>query len=618
MSNIFIDLTLKKIGCDDDYSLVTALEKNPFIVLLGNPGSGKTTLLRHFEKETKSAFYNVREFLYDDEISVSLAKKDYLLIDGFDELRSISSDKYEPLYKIAKKIKGIKKNNSKIRIVLSCRGIDWYGNGDLEILSKQEKPAVFFVQSLDSTQKYDLIRLYLNSVPKNFVEAVASYAFLDNPQILTMFLDLYKRKKIKDFPRTKRDVFAKFIEFAHEKDSRRQKNHTPLSFDEVYKYAGYMAYYYIVAGTIQIDENLIQNIADESRGFSINKLRAVLNTNIFKDEGEPTFVHRTIAEFLCAKFLLDYSPLTVNRIINLCMVPQGTAISSEYRGVFAWLSSFSENEIFFDIDPYGQYLYGDNSYFSIESKKRVLKGIREYSKKCPYFLVQGHPVGSNTFYDAALDDFLMEEFESSKCENNHYLFLLCDLLASSKSPSLKCQKFAFSMICDKKLDDMYKKYLLPLLRGNSKCLNEIVKKVLLGEITDADDEILDESLIYLFPKVIRYDQIIEYIKKYKESSGVHRGHYSYLESEIDYEERKKIVSQIFAEDSKKIRSNSYQKYDLERFVGKFYYEMLRQEPLKKFLDILLEHTEIDIARGHGAIFLKKSKNCCQKKDEKNT
>ena len=96
MSDIFIDLTLKKLGDDDEYSLESALKNNSFVVLLGNPGSGKTTLLRHFEKNNRSAFYNVRDFLHDDEMSSNLAKKHYLLIDGFDELRSVSSDKYEP------------------------------------------------------------------------------------------------------------------------------------------------------------------------------------------------------------------------------------------------------------------------------------------------------------------------------------------------------------------------------------------------------------------------------------------------------------------------------------------------------------------------------------------
>lgn len=593
MSDIFIDLTLKKLGDDDEYSLESALKNNSFVVLLGNPGSGKTTLLRHFEKNNRSAFYNVRDFLHDDEMSSNLAKKHYLLIDGFDELRSVSSDKYEPLYKISDKIKKIKKNNSGIHVVLSCRAIDWFGNDDLEILNKQERIAVFFIQPLNLKQKIDLIRLYLHSVPQIFLEKITSCAFLDNPQILTMFLDLYKRKSIKNFPRTKQDVYAKFIEFAREKDPKRQKNHILLTSDEIYKYAGYLAYYYIVAGTTSIDDKLVQDIADESKGFPIEKLRDVLNTNIFKDGGAVTFVHRTVAEFLCAKFLLNYTSLTTKRIINLCIIPQRDAVSSEYRGVFAWLSSFSENEEYFSIDPYGQYLYGDDSYFSVESKKRVLKGIRDYSKRCPYFLTQGRLLGSNTFYDSKLDDFLINEFESAKNEHNHYLFLLCDLLTSSKNPSRRCQEFAFKMICDKDLDDMYKPYLLPLLEKNGKYLNEIVKKILEGEIVDSDDAILDESINYLFPKIIRYDQIIGLIKKYKESSGIHRGHYSYLRYEIPYLEQKFIVSQIYDENSNKIRHNSFQKYSLEIFVGRFYYEMLQKKPLNYVLDILFEHAETD-------------------------
>ena len=64
MNNIFVNLTIKKYGDEEEFSLESALKKIDFVILLGNPGSGKTTLLNHFAQNSKTALYNIRDFLY--------------------------------------------------------------------------------------------------------------------------------------------------------------------------------------------------------------------------------------------------------------------------------------------------------------------------------------------------------------------------------------------------------------------------------------------------------------------------------------------------------------------------------------------------------------------------
>lgn len=593
MSNIFVDLTLKKYGNEEEFSLEKALIDNGFVILLGNPGSGKTTLLNHFAQKFNAALFSIRDFLYRNDIVSYTIKKNYLLIDGFDELRSSSIDKFKPLYDIQNIINNIKKKNKNIKIILSCRAMDWYDNEDLQIISKDFAPVVFFIQPLSVKQRIELTKQHLGNASDCFLEKIGNCPILDNPQILTMFLESYKDTKNNSFPKTKKEIYEKFIESSREKNKKRQKNSAVLSVDEIYKYAGYLAYYNIFAGMNQIDEKNISEIADETNGYSKNKLEEVRNTNLFKKETSSTFTHRTVAEFLCAKFLLDTGVLSTKRLTTLCLVPKTTKIASEYRGIFAWLCCFTESAELFEVDPYGQYIYGDNSLFSINNKKKVLQGIRTFAKESPYFLSIGRNYGPNTFYEHKLDDFLISEYESAKKEDNHYLFLLGDLMQSAPKPSKKMQDFAYSTICDSDFNDMYKKQLLPILKGNSKHLKNIIEEISNNKIKDYDDEILDKAIGYLYPFEIKYDEIIDYIKKYKETSDIHHSHFSYLRKDISYEHKKVIVSQIFSSDSEKLRREFRRAYDLECFVGDFYYEMLRKETAEDAFSILLQHNEID-------------------------
>lgn len=601
MNEIFVNLTLKKYDNDQEYSLKSALEENDFVILLGNPGSGKTTLLTHSAKDSNTALYNVRDLLYESGIVSNVGKKSFLLIDGFDELRSTSSDKYEPLYKIRNIINDIKKINSKIKITLSCRAIDWYDNEDLQIFHKDKfTPVAYYIQPLSREQRIELVKQHLRKASIAFLEKIGSYPIFDNPQILTMFLEFYKDKKNFVFPKTKREIYEKFIEASREKNKKRLKNSAVLSVDEIYKYAGYLAYYNIFAGMSQINEEIILEIADDSNGFPKDKLKEVLSTNIFKKEVFPTFSHRTVAEFLCAKFLLDRAKFSTKKLITLCQAPQRTRIASEFRGVFAWLCCFSENEELFRIDPYGQYLYGDNSLFNLSNKKKILQGIRAFAKESPYFLSIGRNLSPDTFYESKLDDFLISEYKSAKDEDNHYLFLLSDLMQSAPKQSKKLQDLAYLMIRDPALKDMYKKQLLPLLKDNSRFLKDIIEKIFNKEIKDSDDEILDEAIEYLYPTKITYKEVIDYIKKYKEASDIHHGHYSYLRKPIPYEHRKAIVTQIFDSSTEKIRREIRRAYDLERFVGDFYYEMLEKESAEESFGILLQHNKIDISFSENA------------------
>ncbi|MFV7791451.1 hypothetical protein ACNO6Z_11465, partial [Aliarcobacter lanthieri] len=73
-------------------------------------------------------------------------------------------------------------------------------------------------------------------------------------------------------------------------------------------------------------------------------------------------------------------------------------IPTELRGTYAWLCSVDKDIELIKIDPYYQAIHADNSLFDTDSKKEIIKAVREYSKNNPYFFEFGQKMELEGFY----------------------------------------------------------------------------------------------------------------------------------------------------------------------------------------------------------------------------
>ena len=581
MNNVFVNLFLKRFNDDSLYSLEDVLKEVKCVIILGMPGSGKTTLLEHFKETnpTKTECFPIRDF---GNILITLSPNtQYLLLDGLDEFRNTSTDKISVLTKIANQIQKIDREG--LHIAISCREMDWFGDTDTNSLQRYLKTeaTIFYVQPLNDEQKKSLAdQLTLSD---SFIGSFNRSGFLDNPQLFTMLADLYQ-KDAKITLESKAGLYQKFVEFAKEQNQANKLNSINcIETDEFFKDAGYIAFFYMFANTL-IGEALVEEISSQEKGYLQDRLEIVIKSALFS---EGRFIHRTIAEYLCAYFLyhqkIQKENWSIDRI-KVLLAPQNI-VFTELRGVYAWLCAFSQDKSLFEVDPYLQYQYGDNALFSIENKRAVISAVKKYSEKDPYFYRKGFPTASKSFYEPALDDFLIEEYKGTWDRLNHYLFFLSDLL--SNSSSTEAREFSKSVLTKKNLPYYYKNPFLSLVKSKIDFLKKLLEQIIKKEIQDPENDLIDGILNFLYPNHIGPDRILEYIKAYQKEESF-RTRCVFL---LKTPEKKQydLIKSIFLE---------YQNgennvvadipYYFEKFISNYFYVIIYQESPERFWELMME------------------------------
>lgn len=378
----YIELDLLK---DEDpsakiYNIDSAIKESSIAVILGAPGSGKSSLLELFKNKnlsntTKRSF---QEFDFNSDVDDSTQ---YLLLDGLDEFRNAQRDnKTGILKKIALKLKQLDK---KVKITIACREMDWLGNTDEDALKSylQNDVQVFTIEPLNEQKRIELLRYFgLNEIEDSFKTLIIENELFDNPQILKMFVEIYK-KNPSICVTTKAELFEYYIDFSQEHNEENLVNGINLIEPDLFKRnAGYIAYYYMFANIKEFNGESCRKISSVGFGYNINDLTIVLHSKLMQGG---TFAHRMVAEYLAAKYLYEEKikkELWPTSRMKALLTNGENIVFSEYRGVYAWLCFFSKDQNLIEIDPYLQYQYGDNSLFANEEKLKIILAIKNILK----------------------------------------------------------------------------------------------------------------------------------------------------------------------------------------------------------------------------------------------
>jgi len=363
------------------------------IVLLGDPGAGKSHLFQGGCQSENGLFFTVDTFLtYADD----RCKDRIIYIDGLDERRSSLANS-SVFIEIIKKLIEIKP----LKIRVSCRVADWLGSTDLELF----KPffdglGSYSVISLEKLQVSE-IKLILKQVLDQDVTDFISSAkrkgvesLLDNPQTLLMLVTTVNAGK---WPDSKYDLFEKsteilVTEFNDKHLILRQNTHRN---DELLLLAGKMFSHLLIGNAAGIttkknhEKDWLPYIESMVSDNELAASKILINTRLFTSLGIElySYSHRTIAEFLAAKWL-SYRVgmgLSLNRIMSSWGY-HGYP-SAELRGLFAWFTCVSNNvanQVMFK-DPYAVISYGDPSVLSKSNKVCLLNEIEGLSKREPWF-----------------------------------------------------------------------------------------------------------------------------------------------------------------------------------------------------------------------------------------
>ena len=319
------------------YTLDKIIEENEISVILGSPGSGKTSILEnHYDQNNnRSQYIKIKRFLkFDILINESI---EVLLLDGLDEYRSTANDKSLVLNELGNKINNIKG----IKIIISCREMDWHGETDIKALKEEigKDTALFRILPLDNDHKRKLADLLNIENPQIFIDKFSTYGFLENPQMFTMLANIYKNNAEYSL-KNKTELFKEFVKSTREENPDYRINRiNELEANEIMRFAGYISFFYMFSGVDELNDEFIDEICTSEYDYSKNNLEKTLKTKLFS---ENNFIHRTIAEFVLANFIVHHklnneNPIAIERVKYL-FVRKGN-IPTELRGVYAWLCS---------------------------------------------------------------------------------------------------------------------------------------------------------------------------------------------------------------------------------------------------------------------------------------
>ena len=350
---------------------LSALRDEPAYVLLGDPGAGKSTALWHEARLNGDDKYLRAATLLQ---GAELPENGVAFIDALDEARA-GGDQFTPVTALLQRLRvhGVQ------RFRLSCREMDWYGDSDrasFEALLPAGGLAVATLLPLDDQDLSTLISHDGEADPAAFIHWARELgldALLANPNTAKL---LVKAKRQSGQLQSKQDVYRLACQALVKEDNRehaaRTKRERPRD-DELLDAAGALCAALLFsavgavgygkgpfAGDVLAWPELLAALPASSLALQVALSSRLFSARVGTDrEIEPA--HRTVAEYLAARYLSDRlrGGLSLRRVLAMTCV-DGSVVSS-LRGLNAWLATLctAHRSDFIAADPLGVALYGD-------------------------------------------------------------------------------------------------------------------------------------------------------------------------------------------------------------------------------------------------------------------
>lgn len=392
------------------------------MVILGEPGLGKSTALRYEAAAEGGEVFTCRDAMN----GAPLPAGETIYLDALDEYRT-GGDGKDKLLQLANTLSA----NRNRRWRLTCRAEDWRGAADLGAVRRAADNGEIVVARLlplDDREAEAVLAAFGAADPKSFVAEArnrGAEAFLDSPLSLRLLHSVVVAEGV--WPSSRFDLFEKAIRaLAHEHDPERAMDPRP-SVDAIIEAASKLCCFALASGAKALwrsnalppySRGAHEFLATPALNLEPALASATLDTALFRGEGhvfEP--FHRTVAEFLAARFLARIVTGTggqpafpLRRAIALITGPDRRA-PSELRGLYAWFAAHLHRQgdargarRLINHDAATVLAYGDAAAFDSDGRRAILLNL---DRDDPYFL-SSH--GEATVLGGLAGEDLAEDF----------------------------------------------------------------------------------------------------------------------------------------------------------------------------------------------------------------
>lgn len=499
-------------------------------VLLGDPGLGKTTVFKQESEILGAVFVSARDFL---ELGHDPAdfRDTVLFIDALDETRAWTRDGRTVISQIRQKL--VELGVPKFR--LSCREADWLGDSDRDALAKivqnRGELRVYRLQPLSEAGILTLLKDAFNvGDPSQFVrhaEQMGVEALLRNPQTLKMLAKAVGSGSL--WP----DSRARMYELAcntlviepnqeHQNAKRKSWPNTSALLDA----AGLISAVFLCADRSEIQ--LSRDDSSDPKALLLNEivngdhlpLGEVTETKLFTaiHEGRSVPAHRSIAEFLAARYLAQRlkNGLSPARASSL-MLGADRGVITSLRGLNAWLATCAPlaRARCIHADPQGVLLYGDIKAFTTSDKVLLLRCLRQR-------VAEDQWRNSDDWNSSALGALATPEMAEALTailrapERERFDQAMADLVVTALSYGRKIDGVEGALLDVARDASRWsgmrrfalRAYLKKYIVSDAVALT-LFDDVTTGRVADDDDELLGILLRYLYPKKLSIPRVLE-------------------------------------------------------------------------------------------------------------
>ena len=367
------------------------------VIVLGEPGMGKTWLLREISERANMVWRSAASFVvYPDPASL-IRPGSKLIIDGLDELSAARES--DPVYRVL----GQLLRAGCPPFILSCRAADWRGAVARQDISEEYGVSPREV-TLEPLSRDDAIQFLESMIGARRAAQIIDYLdkwgipdLYGNPLTLNLFGEIASDS---DLPKSRAELLTRACSIMwNERADRR--NNSPLSQldqESALAAAGVACATLVLTGSeaISLDPPTgrtlgLVHIPDLRPLPGGENVGSVVGSRLFAsvhgpaDQFKP--IHRSIAEFLGARWLAKTAKDEETRERMLGMMTFDAGVPASLRGIHAWLPHFDPrfaSQVIAN-DPYGVLRYGDADGLSVAEGRKLLQSLKRLQAENPYF-----------------------------------------------------------------------------------------------------------------------------------------------------------------------------------------------------------------------------------------